>query len=158
MRNSPNQLPAKEPVAVPSWYGWLAWLLTLAGLGVATYLTVVHFDTTVPLACPDTGIINCAEVTTSAESAVFGVPVAVLGLAFFLFQAAMLLPRVTAWSGALRLRLISLGGGVLFVLWLVYSEVVTIRAICLWCTAVHLITLAYFLATLYVFAASREPR
>ena len=76
----------------------------------------------------------------------------------FRSQAAMLLPRVTAWSEALRLRLISLGGGVLFVLWLVYSEVVTIRAICLWCTAVHLITLAYFLATLYVFTASREPR
>ncbi len=158
MRHTADQLPAKEPVATPAWYSGLAWLLVLAGIGVASYLTVAHFDSTVSLACPDTGAINCEEVTTSAESVLFGVPVALLGLAFYLFQAVLLLPRINAFGAVMKVRLLSLGGGMLFVLYLVYSEVVTIRAICLWCSAVHVITLAYFLATLYVFTTYRTSR
>ena len=67
----------------PLWFQLTTWALALAGLGVSTYLTITHYDSSVPLACSDKGVINCALVTSSAESMVFGVlPVAVLGLAF----------------------------------------------------------------------------
>ena len=40
------------------------------------------------LVCSDKGLMNCEEVTTSPQSMVFGIfPVAVLGLAFYVFMA-----------------------------------------------------------------------
>jgi uncharacterized membrane protein len=42
--------------------------------------------------------------------------------------------------------------GILFVLYLVYTELFTIGAICLWCTSVHVIT--FILFALIVFSAA----
>ena len=101
----------------------------------------------VPLACSDKGVINCALVTSSAESMVFGVlPVAVLGLAFFVFMTA----AVSPWAWRLQfpalawVRLASVIIGIGFVLYLVYTELFTLDAICLWCTSVHVLTFLLF--------------
>jgi uncharacterized membrane protein len=147
--------------AVPRWIQWTTFGLSLAGLGVSVYLTIAHFTTSVSLACPANSTINCEKVTTSPQSYVFGIPVAVLGLAFFVFMVAVTLPW--AWQGTglfTRLDLITgrarLGSvivGIIFVLYLVYTEVITLNmTICLWCTAVHVITFIMF--ALIVYAAT----
>jgi uncharacterized membrane protein len=124
-------------------------VLAIAGLGVSVYLTIAHYTTAVALACPNTGAINCEKVTTSPESNVFGIPVAVLGLAFYLFLVAIMTPW--AWRSGRRevalARLLSLVVGIGFVLYLVYAEVFEIGNICLWCTSVHVITLILFALT-----------
>jgi uncharacterized membrane protein len=139
----------------PPWLGWTTWVLSLAGLGVSVYLTIAHFNTTVSLACPATSTINCEKVTTSAQSYVFGIPVAVLGLAFYLFLAAANAPWAWRWAWPpLRwARAGSLVVGMLFVLYLVYTELFTIGAICLWCTSVHVVTFALFVLIMFSFAA-----
>lgn len=126
-----------------------AFLSALAGLGVSTYLTWVHYTEPTALSCPDTGVVNCAKVTTSSQSEIFGVvPVAVTGLVFFVVMAALTSPP--GWrSTATWLRATRLGGavaGVGMVLYLVFVEAWQLRAICLWCTAVHLLTFALFVA------------
>jgi hypothetical protein len=40
------------------------------------------------------------------------------------------------------------GVGLLFVLYLVYAEIVQLRALCPWCTGVHILTLVIFLLAL----------
>lgn len=131
---------------------WLTLALTLAGAAVAAYLTWVHYTEPTSLACPDTGVINCTKVTTSDQSYLFGVPVAVLGVLFFAGMGALCSPR--AWRApspwAARARLVGAAGGLVMVLWLVYAEVVLIGAICLWCTVVHVLTLALALTLLWV--------
>lgn len=121
-------------------------LLCLAGLGVATYLTIEHFNTSLTLSCPDTGRINCQKVTSSQYSHVAGVPVAVLGLVFFVVALVLLMPQ--AWrstSTAVRwARLGWLGVGLAMVLYLVWAEFFGVSAVCLWCTSVHVITLLLF--------------
>ena len=129
-------------------------VLSLYALGASVYLTIAHYDTHVTLACSDKGIVNCAEVTTSAQSMVFGVfPVAVLGLAFYVFMTALNSPWV--WrlqqTGSEQLRKIlrytrvgAIVTGMGFVLYLVYAELIQIRAICLWCTSVHVATFLIF--------------
>ncbi|ROP40600.1 vitamin K epoxide reductase family protein [Saccharothrix texasensis] len=116
-------------------------VLSLAGLAVSTYLTVAHF-TAGALLCAEGEVIDCGTVTTSEQSELFGIPVAVLGLAFFAFMTVACLPF--AWrSEALHwARLVAVGVGVLFVVYLVAAEFLLIGKICLWCTAVHVITLA----------------
>ena len=69
-----------------------------------------------------------------------------LGLVFFVVLLPACLPA--AWRSrrpALRWgRLAFAVIGVGFVAYLVYTELFTLDAICLWCTAVHVITLALF--------------
>jgi uncharacterized membrane protein len=144
---------AEAPAAVagpPAWLRWTTLVLALAGLGVSTYLTIAHYTTAVTLACPNTGVVNCQKVTTSAESSILGIPVAVLGLAFYLFLVAIMSPW--AWRSARRdialARLLSLVAGIGFVIYLIYAELFEIGNICLECTSVHVITFILFVLTM----------
>lgn len=138
--------PVSATRVAPLWFQLTTWVLAIGGLGVSTYLTITHFDSSVPLVCSDKGLINCALVTSSPQSYVFGIPVAVLGLAFYLFMVAAASPwawrskyPAVAWA-----RLASVVVGIVFVLYLVYTELFTLKAICLWCTSVHSITFVLF--------------
>jgi|HubBroStandDraft_1064217.scaffolds.fasta_scaffold01501_5 uncharacterized membrane protein len=145
-------------------FGWVrahplpfvTWLLSLFGLGVSIYLTIVHFDTSLKLTCPaGGGIVNCVKVTTSSQSMVFGIfPVAVLGLAFYVFMAAINSPL--GWRlNRPEVKWIRLGSvvvGMGFVLYLIYAELIQIGSICLWCTSVHVAT--FLLFTLLVYNAT----
>ena len=140
--------------AVPRWLQLTTFLLALAGLGVSIYLTVAHF-TEAPLAgCSESGAINCTKVTTSPQSYVFGIPVAVLGLAFFVAAVALMSPW--AWRSARRevhlIRLASMAVGMCFVLYLLYAELFIIGSICLYCTSVHVITFVLFALTAFAAA------
>jgi uncharacterized membrane protein len=141
---------------VPAWTWVIGTVLCLIGLGVAGYLTYAHFNTSVVLACPDKGLINCTKVTTSSYSKVFGIPVALLGLLYFVFMVPLQLPW--AWrSTNPRLRMVRMGAsavGVAFVLWLLFAELVEIRNICLYCSAVHIITFAVFISTAFATIAT----
>lgn len=125
------------------WLPVLTVVLCLAGLGIATYMTIVHYTGEMPL-CSANAVVDCESVTTSPESQVFGVPVALLGLLYFVFMTVVCLPPM--WRQGNRLmRLARLGGiatGILFVVYLISSELLLIGKICLWCTGVHLIVLA----------------
>ncbi len=142
----------------PPWLRWATLALSLAGLGVSIYLTIAHYTSPKILDCSANGLIDCTKVTTSAESMVFGVfPVAVLGLAFYVFMVAINTPW--AWSAQLPAiwwaRLGSAVVGIGFVLYLIYAEIIQIGNICLWCTSVHVIT--FLLFVLIVFAATTRP-
>lgn len=136
-------------VPIPRWLAPLALLIIVLGLAVSTYLTVAHYTEPKILACPDTGVINCAKVTTSSYSELLGIPMAVLGLAFFVGMLPLNLP--IAWRShnplIRRLRLAGTATGVLMVFYLVYTELFRLDAICLYCTAVHALTIILFILT-----------
>jgi uncharacterized membrane protein len=143
------------PAAAPAWLVWTTWILSLVGLADSIWLTIVHYNTSVTLACPATSTINCEKVITSPQSIVFGIPVAVLGLAFYVFLAVVNSPwawRMT-WPPLRWARVGSMVVGIVFVLYLVYTELFTIRSICLWCTSVHVITFALFVLIMFSAAA-----
>lgn len=146
-RRAPARAPAPVPVrSVPRWASPVSLVLALAGVGISGYLTVQHYSTSIVLACPDTGLVNCTKVTTSAESVLAGVPVALLGLLWFCALVPLMLP--VAWRAA-RLtvpRLVVVGIGLPMVVYLVYTEAITLRALCLYCTAVHVLTVLLFAA------------
>ena len=136
-----------EAAGPPLWVQLVSLVLAVFGLGVSVYLTIEHFTGNTTLACSDKGLVNCAAVTTSSQSMVFGVfPVAVLGLAFFVFMVPLLTPW--AWRSQRReiavARLASTVVGVGFILYLIYVELLQVNAICLWCTSVHVITFLLF--------------
>jgi uncharacterized membrane protein len=152
-----EDLASAEPrTAVPMWMQLTTLLLALAGLGVSAYLTVAHFTEATLAGCSETkGLVDCTKVTTSAQSYVFGIPVAVLGLAFYVFVVAIMSPW--AWRAARReihlARIASLVAGIVFVLYLLYAELFTIGSICLYCTSVHVITFVLFVLIAFAAAA-----
>ena len=155
----PRDRSAKSAPAQPAppWLQFTTLVLSVAGLGVSIYLTIAHYTSSSVLACADNGVVNCAKVTTSSESVVFGIfPVAVLGLAFYAFMVAINSPW--GWRSKLQavpwMRLGSVIVGMLFVLYLVYAELIEIGNICLWCTAVHIIT--FLLFAVIVFQATMQ--
>ncbi|PSN86606.1 hypothetical protein B9Q03_11595 [Candidatus Marsarchaeota G2 archaeon OSP_D] len=113
----------------------LALGLSLLGLGVSAYLTAQSFNSHIPLSCPSTGIINCAKVTTSTYSHILGVPVALLGAIWFIVIIALVLLDLN-WA---LLPFWTLG--LVFVAYLVFTEVFLIHSICVYCTAVHITVL-----------------
>jgi uncharacterized membrane protein len=129
-----------------------ALVLSLLGLADSTYLTITHFQTQL-LACSSHGAINCAAVTTSAQSVVFHIPVAFLGLAFYVAMTAINLPPLWKTSDVrvAWLRLAMIVSGIGFVLYLVYAELFLIKAICEYCTGVHIVTFALFILIVTTF-------
>jgi uncharacterized membrane protein len=125
------------------------------GAGVAGYLTFEHFTSSTSLACSENGVINCLKVTTSSYSEVAGVPVAVLGLVFFTVMLVLQLPPM--WQRPERFvrvgRVAWAVVGLCTVLYLLYAELFSIDAICLWCTSVHVLTLVLFGVTVYATSA-----
>src|SRR6516162_1811125 len=124
-------------------------ILGVAGLLMSAYLVGTHyFAEQVPLACATGGIVDCEQVTNSAESMVGPVPVAVLGLIWFAVFLVILGAR--EWlPQAVAVQVVWSVAGLLSVFYLVYVELFLIGAICLWCTAIHAIVVALFLMTLW---------
>jgi uncharacterized membrane protein len=116
----------------------------VAGLAASIYLTIAHYDTAKVLACPNTGFINCAKVTSSSYSTQFGIPLAVTGLGFFAVMFVLQLPASWGSRPLSLVRLALSGGGAAFALWLIYVELYRLDAICLYCTLVHALTIALF--------------
>jgi uncharacterized membrane protein len=125
---------------------WTA-ALAMAGLLIAGYLTLLHYDASVPLVCSAGSFVNCESVLTSQSATFAGVPVAVWGLVWFGIALALvtLLLRAASSDRAIGLRTVSRvwsAAGLVGVLYLIYQEVGVVGKVCVWCTAVHLIVLA----------------
>ncbi len=141
----------------PRWAQVKALLLSVAGLLVSAYLTVEHYSSSTPLACPETGVVDCVKVTTSSYSTLVGLPVALLGLLVCAVMTVLCTPAVRRLASPCveRVRLAGSVAGVVMVAYLVWAELFRIDAICLWCTVVHALTVALF--AVLVLAAALRP-
>jgi uncharacterized membrane protein len=97
------------------------------GLGIATYLTIVHYAGGEPVCAVAHG---CATVQKSDYAQLAGVPVALLGVVGYLAILASLVRDTEATRTAAAFLSI---GGFAFSGWLTYVEVFELDAICIWC-------------------------
>jgi uncharacterized membrane protein len=134
-------------VPATRWVGVAAFALSVIGIGISTYMTIAHFTEASILACSGAGELSCTAVTTSPQSRVFGIPVVLLGLGFFVVMSILTSPPI--WRHSERwlalARSVLAVSGMIFVLWLVAAELLIIGHICLWCTGVHLVMTALLL-------------
>jgi uncharacterized membrane protein len=105
-------------------------VLCTVGLGVAAYLTYVHYSGTQP-AC--TAGASCLKVQTSQWSRLAGVPVALIGLIGYIAILASLLVPDREETRLITLGLTLTGFG--FSAYLTYRELFSIHAICEWCAS-----------------------
>ena len=122
-------------------------VLAVIGIGVAGYLTYVHYRGIAPICAVGHG---CEKVQSSEWSKLAGVPVALLALIGYVgILAALLVPGENGRMAAALLALVGAG----FSAYLTYREIFTIHAICQWCVASAII-----LAALAVITVTRLVR
>jgi uncharacterized membrane protein len=128
----------------------LALAASLAGLGISSYLTMVHYST-IPLACPTNALINCEQVLSSSYAVIGGssVPTSAAGILWFAISAGL---AAGLWLGRrhqlARVQLAWSAVGLATALYLVYLEIVLLGAVCIWCSAAHALVLVIFLIAL----------
>jgi uncharacterized membrane protein len=104
-------------------------VLAVLGLGVAGYLTYIHYKGIRPV-CGLGG--DCEKVQTSEWSKLAGIPVALLGLlAYASLLVTLLVRREEALIASALIALVGFG----FSAYLTYRELFSIDAICQWCVA-----------------------
>jgi uncharacterized membrane protein len=101
--------------------------VAVIGLGIATYLTIVHYTGGTSVCAIAHG---CETVQKSDYSKLAGVPVALLGLIGYVgILAALIKDDENARAAAAFISILGFG----FSAWLTYTEIAIIDAICIWC-------------------------
>ena len=103
--------------------------LATVGLGVASYLTYVHYAAIHPV-CTSS---SCLKVQTSTYSKLAGVPVALMGLIGYVAILGSLLIPESENSRLATLVFTLAGFG--FSAYLTYRELFSIHAVCEWCAS-----------------------
>jgi len=128
-------------------------VLALIGVGVAGYLTYIHYEK-IKILCLSSG--GCETVQASSFAKLDGIPVAVLGLAGYVCILGSLairneMGRFIGFAIALV--------GFLFSMYLTYRELFTIKAICQWCvSSAVLMTLLMVLTAIRVIREEPPPQ
>lgn len=108
----------------------VAALAAVAGIGVSTYIAIAEAGGGTPQCVVGGG--GCETVANSSYSELFGVNVAVYGIAGYVaLLGAAVLPGDSGRFAGLLLALIGFG----FSAYLTYLELFVIDAICQWCVA-----------------------
>lgn len=127
-------------------------VLAFIGLGVAGYLTSVHYAHTL-LVCSNTGAVNCEKVLTSTFSVIPGtsLPITLPGIGFFLVSLVLAVAQLQRPFnyGLRQAHALWAGLGTLTIFYLVFVELIELRTICLWCTSVHVVILLTLLITVW---------
>jgi uncharacterized membrane protein len=125
-------------------------VLALVGIGIAGYLTYVHYQELSPV-CTTGG---CERVQSSRYAKLAGVPVPLIGLLGYVAIFASLLVRGELARLATAFMAI---GGFAFSLYLTYLELFEIDAICQWCVGSAVVmTLIAIVATIRVLRAPED--
>lgn len=141
---------------------WALLLLSLIGVGIALYLTAVHYEH-LPLFCSASGLVNCERVTSSPYSVLFGttIPITVPGLGWSIISIVLAIVGLRTasspsgiFSRVVLAQFIWSLLGLLTVIYLVYVEIVLLHTLCAWCTGLHVTILAMFLLTLVLLLSS----
>jgi uncharacterized membrane protein len=106
-------------------------VMSVLGVGLATYLTYIHYAGIKPLCGVNGG--SCEIVQTSRYSHLLGVPVALIGLiGYVLILGSLLAPEEERWRFVTAALIL---GGFGFSVYLTYREVFTLEKICEYCVS-----------------------
>lgn len=133
---------------------WASVALAVLGVAVSVYMTVYKLTSNESM-CLGSG--DCSTVNASSYSEIFGIPVAVVGIAGYLAILALLLletyrGQFFAEHGPLAVFGLAVGGFG-FTLYLVYIEAFILRAWCPFC-----VTSQITMTVLFIFSIIRLVR
>ncbi len=143
-----KSLPHAETWAIP--------VIALVGLAIATYLSYVEIAHVEAICGP---IGGCNSVQSSPYARILGIPVAVLGVLYYLGIGVLWAGQRSSSRNRANRSVLGLLGlafvGVLFSIYLTLLEIFVIKALCIWCLGSAVA--ATILLLLVVFPVTRAP-
>ncbi len=135
--------------------GTILAFLDAIGLAIASYLASVELAGELPY-CG--ALHGCEQVALSEYSRIGGIPVAVFGviLSLLLLTLALVWRRTNFYGLLLAHYGLSLAG-VIFEAYFLYTQVVVIKAVCIWCASYGLSLVARFVIALIVWVRQPPP-
>lgn len=122
--------------------------ISILGILLSLYLWNIQVQDPAQQLIPCTADGGCEEVLTSDVSKLFGVPIAVFGVFYYVILGLLAFQREFITHQILdKLLLVSILWGIIFSLYLRYLEFVEIGHVCVWCWVsvlfIVLITILY---------------
>ena len=133
--------------------------MSVFGLWASSEVVVVYYTLKQDLPfCPlsnSPGIaINCYAVLSSRYSEIFGIPLELLAVGYFLINLLLVYFIAFGSDSLFKVSLKTLFGwrfiGIVMVPYLVFVELVLVRAICVYCTMMHVAIVADFIIISYL--------
>lgn len=129
-RSSATQLKPHHKM-LPKWLIWAIIIVSFLGFLDASYLTIAHY-TGSQLNCSI--IKGCDQVTTSSYSEIFGIPVALLGMFYYLTVLLLTLFYFDSKNQTILKLIFPLTClGLIASAWFMYAQIFIIKALCQYC-------------------------
>jgi uncharacterized membrane protein len=137
----------------------LLMLMSAFGLWASSMVVVVYYTLKESLpACPlqqGPGVVlNCEAVLSSGYSQIFGIPLELFAVAYFIVNLLLVYFIAFGSDRLLKISLKFLFGwrflGILIVPYLVFVELFLIKAVCVYCTMMHVAIVADFVIISYL--------
>lgn len=123
-------------------------ILSIVGISDTTYLTIKRYSQ---------DSINCSIfegcdfITTSSYSAIFGVPVAILGIIFYVSVFVLTVWYLKSKNKKALVSILGLSGvGFLMSIWFVYTQAFILNAFCFYCLISAGLSTTIFILTLII--------
>ena len=127
-------------------------IIATIGIVLGLYLTYSFYSNSIPV-CDISQNISCDKLTKGDYATVLGIPIAVMGVLWFVLIFLLAYQTNKNPKNAIYLLLLSISG-LIFMLYLIGIEI-ALKTICLWCTAVHILILFNFFISLKIYRKSR---
>jgi uncharacterized membrane protein len=129
-------------------------ILSIVGISDATYLTIKRF-THDSVNCSI--FEGCDFVTTSIYSTILGIPVAVLGMVFYISIFVLSILYLRSKNRKILMSLLSLSGvGFLMSMWFVYTQLFILESICSYCMISATLSTTIFILSLIAMIKSKN--
>jgi len=122
-------------------------ITSLAGFSDALFLTIKYYIGTINCSL----LSGCQEVLNSAYSNIFGIPVALFGIIFYLvilFSSLLYIQHKNKIAINILAYLPTLG--LLFSIFLIYLQIFIIKSICIYCLGSALSSTIFFVMSVFV--------
>ena len=142
-----NHLLKRPLQAVPNKIVIVLFIIAILGFTDASFLTIEHFRNVIP-PCTTAG---CETVLTSPYSTMFGIPVALLGMIYYLLISIGLFAHIEGkHEPSLRAVLLVTIVGFIMSMWFVAAQAFLIHSWCLYCLGSATISTILFGSSIYV--------
>jgi uncharacterized membrane protein len=140
--------------------------MSVFGLWASSEVMVVYYTLKQGLPfCPlSNGLeiaINCYAVLSSRYSEIFGVPLELLAVGYFIINFVLVYFIAFGSDALFKVSLKTLFGwrfiGIVIVPYLVFVELVLVKAICVYCTMMHIAIVADFIIISYLLFYKLNP-
>jgi uncharacterized membrane protein len=136
------------------WFNITILILSIVGIFDTTHLTIKRY-TQESINCSI--FEGCDFVTTSVYSTIFGVPVAVLGIIFYVSIFTLSVLYLRSKNRKFLVSILGLSSvGFLMSVWFVYAQVFILESICSYCMLSAILSTTIFILSLIVVLKSKD--